>query len=198
MFAVGIVIAVLTVLLGQPAIAAAVGWASACLVFLIWIWAVIGRLDGAGTKSHAYREDPTRPVSDALLLVASVASLVVVVLILMLPSGSGSGQTDLRGGVAIVTIVLSWALVHTLYTLRYAVLYYPGTQGGISFNQEELPRYGDFAYLAFTLGMTFQVSDTNISSSVIRMTVLRHSLLSYLFGAVILGTLINVVAGFSF
>jgi len=75
------------------------------------------------------------------------------------------------------------------------MLYYTGPDGGVSFNQSEAPRYADFAYLAFTIGMTFQVSDTDLQTLAIRATVLRHALLSYLFGAVILATTVNLVAG---
>jgi len=67
--------------------------------------------------------------------------------------------------------------------------------GGIDFNQQQLPQYSDFAYLSFTLGMTFQVSDTNISSSYIRRSILHHVLLSYLFGTVIVAATVNLVAG---
>jgi uncharacterized membrane protein len=100
-------------------------------------------------------------------------------------------------GVAVVSVALSWGLIHTLFTLRYASLYYWDQEGGIDFNQDEPPRYSDFAYLAFTLGMTFQVSDTNLQSNDIRATALRHGLLSYVFGSVILATLINLIVGLS-
>jgi uncharacterized membrane protein len=79
--------------------------------------------------------------------------------------------------------------------LRYAKLYYVDDNGGVSFNQDEPPQYTDFAYLAFTLGATFQVSDTNLEKHNIRVTVLRHALLSYLFGSVILAATVNLVAG---
>ena len=95
---------------------------------------------------------------------------------------------------AIVSVALSWTLVHTLYALRYARMYYR-TGGGIDFNQKEDPQYSDFAYLSFTLGMTFQVSDTDIRSSNIRRSILHHTLLSYLFGTVIVAATVNLVAG---
>jgi uncharacterized membrane protein len=88
-------------------------------------------------------------------------------------------------------------MVHTVFMLRYAQLYYAGEQGGIDFNQADPPTYTDFAYLAFTIGMTFQVSDTPLRSKVIRRTALRHALLSYLFGTGILATTINLVASLS-
>jgi uncharacterized membrane protein len=94
------------------------------------------------------------------------------------------------------SVALSWFLVHTLFTLRYALLY-QSSDGGVDFNQKGSPRYLDFAYLAFTIGMTFQVSDTDIGSSAIRAAALRHALLSYLFGAVILATSVNFIVGLS-
>ena len=83
--------------------------------------------------------------------------------------------------------------------LRYARAYYSGPAGaepagGIEFNEDEPPTYIDFAYFAFTIGMTFQVSDTNITSKTVRRTTLRHALFAYLYGAVLLGLVINVVA----
>jgi uncharacterized membrane protein len=88
---------------------------------------------------------------------------------------------------------MSWTSVHTVFTLRYARLYYQAG-GGINWHAKDQPDFGDFAYVALTLGMTFQVSDTDITSKPIRKAALRHAVLSYLFGVVILATTINVVA----
>jgi uncharacterized membrane protein len=95
----------------------------------------------------------------------------------------------------LISIAISWFTVHTIFTLRYALLYYQDAEGGVNFNQDEPPCYRDFAYLALTLGMTFQVSDTNLQTTEIRATALRHALLSYLFGTVILAAAINLIAG---
>jgi uncharacterized membrane protein len=92
-------------------------------------------------------------------------------------------------------IVSSWGVVHTVFTLRYAALYYRGPDGGVNFNEDDQPTYVDFAYLAFTIGMTYQVSDTNLTTKEIRHTALRHALLSYLFGTVIIAATINLAAG---
>jgi len=102
-----------------------------------------------------------------------------------------------EAGLSILAVALAWAAVHTVFTTRYARLYYCGSDGGIDFNQDDPPQYSDFAYLAFTIGMTFQVSDTDLKTKLIRATALRHMLLSYLFGAVIIATTINLVAGLS-
>ena len=95
--------------------------------------------------------------------------------------------------VASMTVILSWATVHTVFTLRYARLYY-ALGGGIDFHEERAPAYGDFAYLAFTIGMTYQVSDTTIASRTIRRTALHHAYMSYLFGTVVVAMTINVIA----
>ena len=90
--------------------------------------------------------------------------------------------------------MLSWATVHTIYTLRYARAYFGRPAGGIDFNEKDGPAYLDFAYLSFTIGMTFQVSDTDLSTKAIRRIALGHALISYLFGAIIVALSINVVA----
>lgn len=130
-------------------------------------------------------------MADVLLLSAAVASLIAVALVLMC-AGHTQGATELlRIGLGLVSVVVSWILVHTIFTLRYAHLYYIGEDGGVDFNQAEPPAYVDFGYLAFTIGMTFQVSDTPLQSRAFRRTALRHALLSYLFGTGILATTIK-------
>jgi uncharacterized membrane protein len=95
---------------------------------------------------------------------------------------------------AITVVSISWATVHTLYLIHYGDLYYSDPIGGIAFNEDEPPDYHDFAYLAFTIGMTFQVSDTDLSLKKMRRTALRHALLSFVFVAVIGALAINSVA----
>jgi uncharacterized membrane protein len=91
--------------------------------------------------------------------------------------------------------VLAWSVIHTVYSLRYGKLYYADRPGGIDFNAEDAPCYIDFADLALTIGMTFQVSDSNLKTTNIRRTALRHALLSHTFGTLIIATTINLVAG---
>lgn len=192
--AAGVVVAVVTSFFDVVHHAIIAGWATACLVYVVWVWSTVWRMDAKDTKSHATLEDPGRRVADLVLLIAALASVVAVVWVLV-------DARSLKGGaqlgvalLAVVSVALSWLLVHTLYTLRYARIYYR-RDGGVDFNQEEPPQYSDFAYLALTLGMTFQVSDTNISSSYLRRTILGHTLLSYVFGTVIVAATVNLVAG---
>ena len=190
----GVGAAAVTGAIGDWALAPIVGWGVACVTYITWVWLTIAPMDAATTAGHATREDPSRGVADLLIVLTSLASLGAVAF-LLLETRTTAGQQGIQAGVAVLSVALSWVLLHTLFTLRYASLYYSGVDGGVSFNQTAPPSYGDFAYLAFTLGMTFQVSDTNIEDHSVRMTALRHGLLSYLFGSVILATLINLVAG---
>ena len=132
--------------------------------------------------------------ADAILVGASLVSLVGVGLALLEASGEKANAHSLITALAFVSVVLSWASVHAVYTLRYARLYYSEAAGGIDWHADDLPDFGDFAYVALTIGMTFQVSDTDIRAKHIRKPALRHAVLSYLFGVVVVSTMINVVA----
>ena len=191
----GLVVAVVAGLTIGWTYAPLAGWDVAALLFVVWVWLTVRRMDARRTGAHATREDPGRALSDVVLLVAAVASLVAVGYILVQGSGAESARRNVLGGLAVGSIALSWFTVHTIYALRYARLYYVEEEGGVNFHQDASPDYQDFTYLAFTLGMTFQVSDTDLQSSEIRHTALRHALLSYLFGAVILAGTVNLVAG---
>jgi uncharacterized membrane protein len=158
------------------------------------MWFSIWWLDGEQTERRAARDDPDRVVADLLLLGASVVSLAAVGLVLIKAGHSHGATKDVLVAFGVVSVVIGWTMVHTVFTLRYARLYYSEHVGGVDFNERGRPRYTDFAYLAFTIGMTYQVSDTGIHRKDIRMTALRHGLLSYLFGAVIIATSINLVA----
>jgi uncharacterized membrane protein len=196
--AAGVVVGlVLGFTIGQIPAATLGGWDLAALTFLVWTWRAVWPLDQAASRTHAEQEDPTQGLADAVLLTAAVVSLVAVGVVL------ASGQSD-KGvllveslALAVASVVCSWGVVHTVFALKYARLYYDGVDGGIDFHGDEPPTYVDFAYLSFTVGMTFQVSDTEINARVIRATVLRQSLLAYLFGAVILAGTINLLAGLS-
>ncbi|MGO4691738.1 DUF1345 domain-containing protein [Glaciibacter sp. 2TAF33] len=195
MLIVGLLVAAATGVLVGWEVAPITGWAAACVLYIARVWFTVGRMDAASTASHATREDPNRGISDLLVLLASVASLGAIVFLLIQAHASSNSQKVELAVLAVLSVALSWSLIHTLFTLRYASLYYGGPDGGVNFNQTEPPQYTDFAYLAFTLGMTFQVSDTNLQTHVVRATALRHALLSYVFGTVILATLINLLAG---
>ena len=172
-----------------------VGWDVLALVYGIWTWRTVWPLDGSLARDYANREDPSRDLTDLVLLGAAVASLVAVGMVLFGASAASGWEVYGRAGLAVFSVSLSWLMVHTVHTLRYARLYYSGTPGGIDFNGDNAPDYRDFAYLSFTIGMTFQVSDTAIKSKQIRRAVLRHAWLSFPLLTVIVAATVNLVAG---
>ena len=174
-----------------------VGWDVIALSTVLGVWISIGRFTAEETRDFARREDDTRAQTHLLLLGASLVSLVGVVLAFLKANHGTHHDEIMLEAAGIVTIVASWVLVHTVFTLRYAHEYYTPPIGGIDFktNPHVEPDYHDFAYTAFTIGMTFQVSDTDITRPGMRRQVFRHALVSFLFGAVILATTVNVIAG---
>jgi uncharacterized membrane protein len=150
-------------------------------------------LEALDTARLAQREDPSRVVRDVVLLAVAVGAMVTVAVVIFHAHQSG----PLRTALGVACVAASWVVLHTILTLRYARLYYTDPTGGIDFKQDADPTFRDFAYVAFTVGMTFQVSDTDIQKATIRETILRHALISFVFGAVIIAVTINLVAGLS-
>lgn len=176
-------------------VAVLAGWDAAAAIYIAWVWWGLRRKDAAITRRLATAEDSSRAAADIVLISASVANLGGVGLALLKSSRETGAVQAAIVAIAMLGVALSWVAVNTVYTLRYAHLYYADVPGGIVFNDDEPPTYADFAYLAFTIGMTYQVSDTALTSRRIRRAVLRHALLSYLFGVAVLAVTINFIAG---
>ncbi|MET7409026.1 DUF1345 domain-containing protein [Streptomyces parvulus] len=174
-----------------PALGALAGITATELVFVVAGWTVLWPMNASATRTNARRED-FRPVTDEIVVVTvALCGLVAIVLLLLLDTadtGHGGAATALCG------VLMAWASLHLMYAARYAYHYYEAASG-IDFNSDDPPAYRDFFYFSYNLGMTYQVSDTDVSSSTIRAIALRHCLLSYVFGTGVLATAINLVAG---
>lgn len=191
----GAVVLAVTLALGVSWPVALTGsWGVAALVTIAAVWVRIWGMDAQLTKANARAEDVARPIADVIILVASVGSLAAIGYTLHRAGSAHGSDKVLLIALAITVVSLSWGTVHTLYVLRYGDLYYGDPIGGIDFNDGGPPDYHDFAYLALTIGMTFQVSDTDLGSKRMRRTALRHALLSFVFVAVIGALAINSVA----
>ncbi|MEE8685020.1 MAG: DUF1345 domain-containing protein [Bifidobacterium mongoliense] len=171
-----------------------IAWIVACTAYLSWVWLRIGRMNAAETRDDAQDEEPSRTTADLLMILSSLASVGAVVLVL-LRVRARSDSVTFAGTLTLLSLLLTWALIHTLYTLRYTSMYYTEPVGGIDFNGSEPPRYADFAYVAFTMGMTYQVADTSLTTSAMRRTALGHTLLAFLFSTLLLSATINLLAG---
>ena len=166
----------------------------AALVFVVWVWIGIWRVDAHATSRIARSEDASRLAAESVLLGAGAASPLAVAFTLSEAGDATAPARCLLTALAVGSVALAWTSVHTVHVLRYARLYYSPPVGGIDFH-EEAPDYTDFAYLALTIGMTFQVSDTDIMSKRVRRVALHHALLSYVFGTVIVAITVSAVAG---
>lgn len=192
---VGVVTLIVSGLLLNWRVAPLLAWDMAATVYVVWLWALIWPLNGRETAGHALREDPSRGITDTIVLFSSVASLGAVGVVLATASQLSGGNRLVHVALGIGSVIIAWLVVHTLFTLRYAELYYEDKPGGIDFGDTTRPAYHDFAYTAFTIGMTFQVSDTGLKNGDFRRTALHHALISYLFGTIIVATTINLIAG---
>ncbi|MEL5954371.1 DUF1345 domain-containing protein [Streptomyces sp. CLV115] len=188
----GAVIGAVTGVLANGPLGTLAGIAAAETIFVVAGWTVLWPMDADTTHRNVRREE-FRPVLEELVVVAAaVCGLLGIVVMLLV------GHSDLShaaAATALCGVFMAWASLHLMYATRYAYLYYVPSEGGIDFNSQDRPKYVDFLYFSYNLGMTYQVSDTDVSSSSIRAIALRHCLLSYVFGACILATTINLVTG---
>ncbi|MEV0848188.1 DUF1345 domain-containing protein [Streptomyces sp. NPDC049954] len=189
--ALGAVAGVVVGVLVDAAFGALAGIAVTELVFVLAGWLTLWPMDAGGTHRNASRED-FRPALEECVVVGTALCGLVAIVVLLLDGKSGKGNA--AAAVALGGVFMSWAALHLMYCARYAYAYYR-TGGGIDFNSQEPPTYRDFLYFSYNLGMTYQVSDTDVSSPGIRAIALRHCLLSYVFGTSILATTINLVTG---
>jgi uncharacterized membrane protein len=190
----GLATGVMVGLLATPRLIPLVSWTVTIAVLLTWVWRMSWPQDSEGTKRLAEQESRTRS-TDVWLLAAAVASLAVVVLALVQSSNQRNATAVASVILSVVSVALSWALVNTVYAFKYARLYYldePDARG-IDFKQDDPPTYSDFAYMAFTVGMSFAVSETEPTDTRTRRVALGHALLSYAFGTGVLAVAINLV-----
>jgi uncharacterized membrane protein len=186
---VGAVIGVVVGVSTAPSLGILAGIAMTETVFAVSGWIVLWPMDAAATHHNARRED-LRPATEELAVIAAALCGLGGIVVLLL----GNSDT-VHAATALVGVFMAWASLHLMYATRYAYIYCLTSAGGIDFNSDDPPAYRDFLYFSYNLGMTYQVSDTSVTSSAIRAMVLRHCLLSYVFGTSILATAINVVVG---
>lgn len=191
----GIIVGALVAWLVQPEWwVLLLAWDVAVAVYLVWVWFLSWPADEQQTRQIAGREDPSRRAVTGGLLGAAVISFAAAMLTVIGSSSDNYGVRALTIGLGAVSVALSWLLVNTVYALRYAHEYYDDAPvGGFDFNQDDPPRYSDFAYVAFTIGMTFTVPDVTVQSSALRRATLGHALLSFLFGTGLLAIVISLI-----
>jgi uncharacterized membrane protein len=173
-------------------------WDVFALSFTVTCWIVFFTRSADDIRQYARRDDGSSTYVFVFIVLACFASMVMVLLLMV------SKDTDeaLYIPIAVAGILLSWAMVHTMFGMHYAHMYYDDDKDdnskhaeGLEFPEEDRPDYLDFAYFSFVIGMTFQVSDVDISARMIRRTALLHGLLAFLLNTFVVALTINLVAG---
>ena len=170
------------------------GWDLAVLVLVAEGWAIIISTDAEEMRQRATAEDPGKAAIFAISFGASAISLGLAVLVIGTSSLVDPRDLWVRTALGLGAILAAWLLLHTAYALHYARLYYasPATLGG--FNFTEPPDAFDFAYVAFGVGMTFQVAEIVPTNRAMRRAVLRHELISFAYNTAILAMVVNIIA----
>ena len=186
------------------------GWDAGSVVVLLVVWAIVLTADPRDTKRRAAAADPGRTAVWVLVVIASSVSLLAGAVVMRHAAAIDPARRGLLIGLCMVAVMTAWTLTHSVFTLRYAHLFYrdgdgglddrgrhdaKAGEGGLEFLGTKPPSDFDFAYFAFTIGMCFQVSDVGVSTPQMRRAVLAHSLLSLVYNTVILALSLNLLAG---
>ena len=167
-------------------------WDVGAIVLLALLWAAAWPTDAEGTKWLAEHE-ARRSTTDTAVLIATFASIAAVIVGLAESTNRTDDLRQLIIALSAVAVVLSWAMVNTVFAFKYVRLYYLDADGGIDFAQSSPPCYVDFAYLAFTIGVSFAVSETGFTSTALRRLGLPHALLSYAYTTFLIGIVVSLV-----
>jgi uncharacterized membrane protein len=179
-----------------------IAWDTFSVGMIVMSWITISITGSRQIRAQARIQDSSRSVVFFIMLVSTLAGFLAV-LLLIVTKQKGMKGIEWQLPLAIAGMLLSWILIHTIFTLRYAHLFFgdhdsiPDTHaGGLEFPGNELPDYFDFAYFSFVIGMTFQVSDVQITSKKLRKMALFHAWLSFGFNTIMIALTINLIAGF--
>jgi len=174
------------------------------LVFLVSTWVMMVRSTERHMRLRAALQDEGQLVALALTVGAALFSLITVAVELHDLKDLPAGRTLDHVGLAAATILCSWFVTHTMFALHYAHGFYVDPNphddrveriGGLDIPGCPHPDYWDFLYFSFTIGMTFQTSDVQITSRSLRRQALAHGVLSFFFNTVILALSVNIAAG---
>jgi len=181
-----------------------VTWIGCAVTVIILDWIIIFSSHPKEVRKIAKLQDSSRSFLFIFIITACVVSLGAIIFLLKASKGLSEAGKNEHILLAIGAVIISWWLLHTIFTLRYAHLYYDvntdidgikKSVGGLQFPGSDEPDYLDFVYFSFVVGMTFQVSDVEIASRRIRRLCLMHALLSFAFNTAIVALSINVISG---
>ncbi|MFZ0928838.1 MAG: DUF1345 domain-containing protein [Syntrophobacteraceae bacterium] len=180
------------------------GWIMAMTIYLVLLGIVIFHADGAMTRQRVSKDEPSRVMVLIVLIIVALLGNISVGVILSWEGNKDPAHTRLLVGLSVWAVIMSWCLLHAAVGQHYARLYYDetdahgrpfpgGMRQGFVFPGNEQPNYPDFMYISFTVGLTYAVSDVNVTSAIQRRMVLMHSIISFFFYSMILGVVLNAI-----
>lgn len=173
-----------------------IAWDIGVAFFLVSVGIMVAQFTLRGVRARASETDEGAIVILVLTVVAAMVSVVAIVELLGAAKTAGSETRGFYFGLAMTTIVLSWFFIHFIFALHYAHEFYGEGRdrqlGGLKFPDDDRPDYWDFIYFAFVLGMTFQVSDVQVTSKRLRRVVIAHGVISFFFSVCILALAVNI------
>ena len=187
---VALVLAVATV--WRPATRVLVAWDVCLTLYLV----LAAHLMAASTIDHIRQRAAAEDEGQVTILVLTVAAALASLWAIFAELGAGPSRRPVHIALAVATILLSWAFIHTMFALHYAHEFYDeDVAGGLAFpGGEPEPDYWDFVYFSFVIGMTSQVSDVGITNRQIRRTAAAHGVVSFVFNAALLALTVNIAA----
>lgn len=179
-----------------------IGWDTFSLCMIVMSWITFSITTSQHIREQAKVQDSSKSLIFIIVLICTLASFLAVLLLLVTKKDGNAGAAW-RLPISIAGMLFSWLLIHTIFALKYAHIFYGNHAtkkdthaGGLEFPDDETPEYIDFAYFSFVIGMTFQVSDVEITTKKLRKVALFHSILSFGFNTIMIALTINVIAGF--
>ena len=177
-----------------------IGWDTFSIFMVVFGWITFFKTSAQQIRAQAKVQDENRVVIFSIVLIATLAGLIAVIILIITKAENKDGSA-FKIPIAVAGMFLSWLLIHTTFTLRYAHIFYGNHRekpeinaGGLEFPKEDKPDYLDFAYFSFNVGMTFQVSDVVVTSKRLRKLVLLHSLISFIFATIMIALTINLIS----
>lgn len=176
-------------------------WVAFAFTVIVMDWIIIFTSHPQEVRKNAQLQDSNRTFIFLFVIASAIMSLGAIIFLLLSAKGKTGEGVAFPVILALTSVLVSWWLVHTLFTLRYAHLYYEPEHaqkpiGGLDFpGNEKDPDYLDFVYFSFVIGMTFQVSDVEITSRRIRRLALFHALIAFAFNTAIVALSINIISG---
>ena len=179
----------------SASLSATLAWDASIICFLGLTYRVIADRNIDSIRRRAARLDTRAWVMMLIVVLAACVSLFGLALAFHGADGALRNHPTLRLLLAGFTVLGSWSLIHTIFALHYAHLFYGATEGGLIFPGGGDPDYWDFLYYSFVVGMTCQVSDVQVAAPRLRRLTLVHGVLSFSFNTMILALAVNVGAG---